>query len=87
MIYWYHDETGQRTAVILSKARKWMRVALIDAGRIKVKKMPISEERFMQEMDLGKAQRRKSFASLRRLARKKGTPTKLRNEITEVLRQ
>ena len=86
MIYQYHDERNRvRCAVVLSVARKWMRIGVVEAGRIKVMRVPITEREHFREPDRGKRQIKKENASLRRLARKKGVSKKVRDEITEAL--
>ena len=86
MIYRYKTNEGTRCALVLSVGRKWMRVGLIEPGLIKAKKVAISERRYMEPLDLGKAQARKANASVRRIMRKRGHTTKLRNEITEAIK-
>ena len=86
MIYQYVDEKNQhRCAVVLSVARKWMRIGVVEAGRIKVMRVPITEREHFREPDRGKRQIKKENASLRRLARKKGVSKKVRDEITEAI--
>jgi hypothetical protein len=86
MIYQYVD-SNQRTrcAVVLSVARKWMRIGVIEAGSIKVMRVPITDREYLRVPDRGKRQIRKENASLRKLARKKGVSTKVRNEIAKAL--
>jgi hypothetical protein len=82
MIYQYVDESNQhRSAVILSSARKWMRIAVIEAGDIKVMRVPITERDYFTEPDIGERRLRKQNASLKRIARKKGVSGKVREEI------
>lgn len=86
MIYRYKTNEGTRCALILSIGRKWMRVGLIEPGLIKAKKVPISEQRYMAPLELSKGEARKANASVRRIMRKKGHTTKLREEITEAIK-
>jgi|Cruoilmetagenom7_1024161.scaffolds.fasta_scaffold03732_6 hypothetical protein len=86
MIYRYMDDKNcTRCAVVLSVARKWMRIGVVEAGKIKVKRVPITERKYFRVPDRGKRQIRKENASLRRMARQKGVSKKVREEITEAL--
>lgn len=85
MIYRYKTNEGTRCALVLSVGRKWMRVGLVEPNLIKAKKVPISEQRWLEPLDMGKGQERKAKATVRRLARKKGHTKKLREEIAEAL--
>lgn len=87
MIYRYHDENNRaRCAVVLSVARKYMRIGVIEAGRLKVTKVPITEREYFSEFDMSAGARRKSNASLRKLAKQKGVSGKVRKEVTEALK-
>ena len=88
MIYSYTDAQNQnRCAVVLSVARKWMRICVIEAGRLRVMRVPITEREHLREPDRGARQIKKENASLRRLARKKGVSKRVREEITEALKE
>jgi hypothetical protein len=72
----YRDYEQQRTAIIVSTGRKWMKVLVVEAGRLKIVRRPLSD---MSLMTLAITNQRKSKATLRRLARKRGTPQAVRS--------
>jgi hypothetical protein len=71
---------GFRAALIVSEGRKWMKLAVIDKGMLHTIRRPMSEKEFLTPMELN----RKSKASLRRLARKKGTSRMVRAAVKEI---
>ena len=73
----YREELlrGNRPAVIVKEARKWMDVLVIDAGKLRIVKRPLTEKEFMSPLATNE---RKAMASLRRIARKRGTSRKVR---------
>ena len=71
---------GFRVALVISEGRKWMRLAVIDAGKLHVIKRSMDEQQHMTPM----AMNRKMKASLRRLARKKGTARAVRAAVKEI---
>jgi hypothetical protein len=60
---------------------------MIEPNSLRIKKMRLTEERYMFELQLDKGQRRKAYASLRRLARSKNTSPKVRKEVVEILKK
>ena len=87
MIYQYVDEKNRsRCALVLSVARKWMRIGVIEGGKLKVMRVPITEREHFREPDRGKTQIRKQNASMRRLAKQKGVSGKVRKEVMEALK-
>ena len=50
----YHDGTGYRLAVPVTRAkeRKWTHLILIEDGQLRRKKVPLSELRYCVPMDL-----------------------------------
>lgn len=78
----YQEEllTGFRPALIASEGRKWMKLVVIDKGRLRMIRRPMTEQQHMTPMSMN----RKSKASLRRLARKKGTSRAIRAAIKEI---
>ena len=71
---------GFRPALIISEGRKWMRLAVIDSGKLHVIKRSMDERQHMTPMPMN----RKMKASLRRLARKKGTAPVIRAAVKEI---
>lgn len=78
----YHTEQGMVTALIVSEAGKRMTVLVIDRGRLRLIREPVSEKQYMVPAQTNE---RKAKASLRRLARKRGTPRKIRAAIAELV--
>lgn len=80
----YREEllAGCRPAIILSEGRKWMEVLVVDAGRLKVVKRSLDEKKYMTPLQTNE---RKAKASIRRLARKPGTSSKIRKAVREVV--
>jgi hypothetical protein len=71
-----------RVALIAKEGRKWMNVLIVKDGRLKIVRRELSEKKFMAPCATNE---RKAKASIRRLARKAGTPRKIRNTVKEVL--
>ena len=78
----YHTEQGMVTALIVSEARKWMTVLVVDGGRLRIIREPVTEKQYMTP---ALTNERKAKASLRRLARKRGTSRKIRATIAELV--
>ena len=71
---------GCRSALIVDEGRKWMKVLVVDSGRLRVVRRPLSEKAHMTPL---KTNERKALASLRRMARKRGTPRIIRDYVKE----
>ena len=71
---------GFRSALVASEGRKWMQVVVVDAGKLKMIRRPLTEKAFMVPM----AWNRKNKASMRQLARKRGTAAKVRAAVKEI---
>ena len=65
---------GFRTALVAKEGRKWMQIVVVEAGHLKMIKRPLTDKDHMTPI----AWNRKSKASMRRLARKRGTPRTVR---------
>jgi len=78
----YQEEllTGFRPALVASEGRKWMKVVVIDKGQLKMVRRPMTEQQYMTPMSMN----RKERASLRRLARKRGTSRAIRAAVKEI---
>ena len=77
----YHTEDGMVTALIVSEAHKWMTVLVVDGGRLRLVRELVTEKQFMVPAQTNE---RKALASLRRLARKRGTSRAIRTAIAEL---
>ena len=77
----YHDQTGFRTALVIKEGRKWMNVLVIKEGQLQIIRRLLSEQRYMDPIQTNE---RKAKASLRRLARKRGTSRKIRAVIAAI---
>ena len=75
----YRTDEGCQTALIVETARKWMRVLVVDAGRLRIIRAPVSDQQHMTPLQTNQ---RKAIASLRRLARKRGTSRKIRAAVS-----
>ncbi len=71
----YRDNEQYRTAIIVSKGRKWMKVLVVEAGKLKIVRRPLSD---MSYMTSEITNQRKSKATLRRMARRRGTAKAIR---------
>ena len=78
----YHTEQGVVTALVVKEARKWMTVLVVDAGRLRLIREPITEKQYMTP---ALTNERKALASLRRLARKRGTSRKVRAAVAKLV--
>lgn len=68
----YQDEDQRfHTAMITKEGRKWMQVLIVKGGKLKIVRRPLDDKRYMKPLTTNE---RKAKASLRRLARKCGTP-------------
>jgi len=79
----YHEELlkGARPALVVNEGRKWMQVLVVDKGRLKMLRRPTTEKAFMTPLATNE---RKAKASLRRLARKRGTSRNIRAAIAAI---
>lgn len=77
----YHTDHGFVTALTIKKARKWMRLLIVDGGRLRIIRCLASEESYMSPLSTND---RKAKASLRRLARKRGTSRAIRAVIADI---
>ena len=78
----YHDSEQYRIALIVSTGRKWMKVLVVEAGRLKIVRRPLSDLSYMTSTTTNQ---RKSKATLRRMARRRGTPRLVRTFLGEAL--
>ena len=78
----YRTNEGCQTALVVETARKWMQVLIIDAGRLRIIRAPVSDQSYMTPLQTNE---RKAIASLRRLARKRGTSRAIRAAIAEAV--
>ena len=79
----YHDEDNrQRTALIVKEGRKWMSLLIVRSGRLVIIRRPLTDQRYMTPV-LGNE--RKAKASIRRLARKRGTSRTIRRALANAL--
>jgi len=78
----YHTEQGVTTALVVNEARKWMTVLIVSHGRLRLIREPVTEKQYMTSLQTNE---RKAKASLRRLARKRGTPRKVRAAVAELV--
>jgi len=82
----YHDRNGYhsefRTALVVSQGRKWMQLLIVRDGRLHLIRRLITEQRYMNPISCNE---RRVKATIRRLARKKGTARKVRSAVSLVL--
>ena len=71
---------GFRAALVAKEGRKWMSVVVVDGGKLRMIRRPLSEKDHMAPV----AWNRKSKASMRRLARIKGTSRTIRAAVKEI---
>ena len=71
---------GFRSALVASEGRKWMQVVVVNAGNLKMIRRPLTEKDHMTPV----AWNRKNKASMRRLARKRGTARNIRAAVKEI---
>lgn len=78
----YQDEDQRfRTALVAKEGRKWMSVVIVDVDRLKIVRRPLTDKSYMKPLQTNE---RKSKASLRRLARKRGTPRLARAAVAAI---
>lgn len=80
----YREELllGARPAMVMSEGRKWMNVLVIDKGKLHKVRRPLTEKQFMTPLATNE---RKAKASLRRMARRRGTSRVIRDYLKEAL--
>jgi hypothetical protein len=71
---------GFRSALVASEGRKWMQVVVIEGGKLKMIKRLLTEKDHMVPM----AWNRKSKASMRQMARRRGTARNVRAAVKEI---
>lgn len=82
----WHDGHHRRTIFIVREMVKNAEILLLDSkSRFKVKTVSKAELAEVVDVDFGKRQERKMKATMRRIAKKKGTTKKARAAIEEVL--
>ena len=78
----YQDEDQRfRTALVAKEGRKWMSVVVVDVDRLKIVRRPLTDKGYMKPLQTNE---RKAKASLRRLARKRGTPRLARAAVAAI---
>lgn len=84
----YHDEDNrQRVALIVKESRKWMTLLVVECdktlgpGLVMVRR-PLTDQRYMTPLQ---GSDHKAKASMRRLARRRGTSRKIRDALRESL--
>ena len=77
----YRDVGQTRIAMVVKTGRKWMQVLVIDSGRLRMVKRPLSDLDYMERIEAS----RKTTASLRRLARQHGTARNIRDFLRATL--
>ena len=77
---WIEEQT--RVALVVKTARKWMDVLVVESGRLKIVKRPVTDLSYMSPLSTNE---RKARASFRRMARKKGTSRNIRSFLKEAL--
>ena len=82
----WHDGHQRRTIFVVREMVVNAEILLLDKmGRYKVKTVSITELNEAVEVDFGATQERKMKATIRRIAKKKGTTKKAHAAIKEVL--
>ncbi len=77
----YQDQDNKyRTAMVTKEGRVWMQVLMVNEGALKIVKRPMTDRRHMIPLPWNK----KNKASLRRLARKRGTSRAVRAAVKEI---
>ena len=77
----YLDQDNKyRTAMVTKEGRIWMRVLRVDDGALKIVKRPMTDHKYMTPLPWT----RKNKASLRRLARRRGTSRAVRAAVKEI---
>ena len=79
----YREEYGgARPALIMNQGRKWMTLLVVDNGRLKTKRIPMTDAQYLSPIPTNY---RKARASWRRMAKKRGTSKRIRNYLQESL--
>ncbi len=78
----YHTEQGMVTALVVKEAHKWMTILVVDGGRLRLIREPVTERQYMTPAQTNE---RKAKASLRRLARKRGTSRAIRTAVADLV--
>ena len=78
----YRDEEQTRIALVAKTGRKWMRVLVVEAGKLRMVKRPMADLQYMSPLPTNE---RKARASFRRMARKSGTNRNIRHFLKEAL--
>ena len=78
----YWDSEQWRVALIVSTGSKWMKVLVVEVGKLKIVRRPLADLSYMKSIP---PNQRKAKASLRRLARKRGTPRSVRTFLGDLL--
>ncbi len=73
---------GCRPALVIYEGRKWMDLLVVDHGRLRILKRSLDEKKHLTPLVTNE---RKAKASIRRLARKKGTSKRIREYLKESL--
>ncbi len=82
----WHDGHQRRTIFVVRQMVVNADILLLDSmGRYKVKTVALTELNEAVEVDFGASQERKMKATIRRIAKKKGTTKKAHAAIAEVL--
>ena len=71
-----------RTALVAREGHKWMTLLVISDGQLKLIRRPLTDACYLTPLQTNE---RKAKASLRRLARKRGTSRKIRAAIAELV--
>ena len=43
----YHSELGHTSALVLERGRKWIKIIPIESHAVRIRKVPLTEEKFM----------------------------------------
>ncbi len=77
----YLDQDNKyRTVMVTTQGRVWMRVLRVDDGGLKIVKRPMTDHKYMTPLPWT----RQNKASLRRLARRRGTSRAVRAAVKEI---
>lgn len=78
----YLDQDNRfRTALVAKEGRKWMQVLVVNDGHLQLIRRPLTDKGYMSPLQTNE---RKSRASLRRIARRRGTSRAVRAVIKEI---
>ena len=78
----YRTEHSAITALVVTTARKWMTVLVVDGGRLRLIRRPVTDQHHMTPLATNT---RRAMATYRRLARKRGTSRKIRAAVAELV--